>query len=137
MNWKRIWTGTLLAGVIYFALDFVINGIWLKPTWELVLLSGSIKTVKPYTTLPIIDFGIGFVLIWLYASARPRLGPGPKTALCMGTLAWFLLYVPLAFMQWFWFRLPTNIPITYLVAGLFQCWVSIYLAGWQYIERAP
>ena len=137
MNWKRIWTGTLLAGAVFCALDYVINSVLLKSTWEPLLLAGTIKAIQPYNNLPFIDFGIGFVLIWLYASARPRLGPGPKTALLMGTLAWFLLYAPLASAQWFWFRLPGNIPITYLIAGLLQCWVCIYLAGWQYIEKSP
>ena len=28
----------------------------------------------------------GFLLSWLYALARPRLGPGPKTALLMGSI---------------------------------------------------
>jgi len=139
MNRKRILSGGLLAGIVYLGLDYVINDVLLKSAWHEALASGYIKTLQPHTlpVITLIDLGIGFVLMWLYASARPRMGPGPKTALRMGTLAWFLLYVPAASAQWLWYQLPSNIPATYLVAGLLQCWISIYLAGWQYIEKAP
>jgi hypothetical protein len=32
----------------------------------------------------IVDFIFGFVIIWTYAAMRPRLGPGPKTAILAG-----------------------------------------------------
>jgi hypothetical protein len=139
MNWQRIWTGSLLAGLVFFTGDFIINHLLLGAQWKALMVAGYIKGVRAYTVpvLLLVDVGIGFVLMWLYALARPRLGPGPKTALTLGSLAWFLIYVPLAAHQFLWAQIPCVIPITLLIAGLVQCWISIYVAGWQYIERAP
>ena len=39
------------------------------------------------------SFVIGIVLAWLYAAIRPRLGPGPRTAVAAGVLVWFLAYL--------------------------------------------
>src|SRR5690606_34596624 len=33
---------------------------------------------------------LGVVMVWLYAVARPRLGPGPGTALRIGLAVWAL-----------------------------------------------
>ena len=35
---------------------------------------------------------LGVILVWLYAAVRPRLGPGPKTAVIVSVLVWFLAY---------------------------------------------
>jgi len=117
----------------------VRNHLLLGTEWHQLYLSGYLQQVKPYTVpvIGVMDFGIGFVLMWLYALARPRLGPGPKTALRMGSIAWFLFFVPRAMDQWMWYHVPIKIPVTYFFIGLLECWIAIYLAGWQYIEKAP
>jgi hypothetical protein len=38
-------------------------------------------------------FGLGLLMVWLYTAVRPRLGPGPKTAVCVGLLVWTLIYL--------------------------------------------
>ena len=35
-------------------------------------------------------FLLGILMVWLYAAVRPRLGPGPKTAVIVAVLAWFM-----------------------------------------------
>lgn len=139
MNWKRIWTGTLVAGLAFFGLDFVINHLILLSSWHEFGQAGHLKPRTPLIVpmLFLKDMGVGFVLTWLYALARPRLGPGPKTALTMGTIAWGLLYVPASIALWLFHPIANAVPLAYFCLGLLQCWICIYLAGWQYIERAP
>ena len=36
---------------------------------------------------------LGFITVWLYAAIRPRLGPGPKTAMCAGMIVWTCSYL--------------------------------------------
>jgi hypothetical protein len=36
---------------------------------------------------------LGFITVWLYAAMRPRLGPGPKTAMCAGLTVWTCSYL--------------------------------------------
>ena len=38
-------------------------------------------------------FGLGILLVWLYAAIRPRFGPGPGTAVCAGLIVWGLAYL--------------------------------------------
>lgn len=139
MNTKRLITGGLLAGLVLFFGDYLLNHVVLGTSWHALYESGYLQRVKSYTVplTGVLDFVIGFVLMWLYALARPRLGPGPKTALTMGGIAWFLVFVPRAYDQWMWYQIPASIPATYLLFGLIECWIATYLAGWQYIERAP
>src|SRR5262245_17949673 len=117
MNTKRIVTGGLLAGLVIFVGDYLLNHVFLNAYWNPLYASGYLHQVRPYT-VPVIalqDFGVGFVLMWLYALARPRLGPGPKTALIMSTLAWFLFFVPRVIEQWLWYAVPIQIPAVYFV----------------------
>ena len=139
MNWQRIRTGALLAGIAFFGFDYVINHLLLLTPWREFGAAGHLKPFHSYI-VPVLflkDLGIGFVLMWLYALARPRLGPGPKTALIMGTIAWSLMYVPTSIALWLFHPIAEIVPVTYFVVGLIQCWICIYLAGWQYIEKAP
>jgi hypothetical protein len=55
----------------------------------------------------------GIVLIWVYASIRPRLGAGVKTAVCAGVAVWILgtLIPNLSFM---------------VVTGLFAKHLALY-----------
>ncbi len=139
MNTKRIVTGGVLAGLGIFFLDWVIHGWLLGPTWKNLELVGITKSPQGYT-MPVIfvqELVVGLVLCWLYVLARPSLGPGPKTAFIMGTLAWLLLYLPYGITQWLWLTLPAKVGWVGTLGGLVQCWAATYVAGWQYIERAP
>ena len=139
MNWKRIWIGALLAGFAYFLIGGVIHHVLLAGAWQTLQQSGKMLSPKPSVVivLALQDLLIGFVLTWLYVLARPRLGPGPKTAIVMGSIAWVLLAVPTFVFQWLWMPWPAQIAWVELGGNLVRCWISIYLAGWQYIEKAP
>jgi hypothetical protein len=41
----------------------------------------SMSAVAPWI---VIDFVLGLLIVWTYAAMRPRLGPGPKTAVIAG-----------------------------------------------------
>jgi hypothetical protein len=40
----------------------------------------------------LLSLGLGVILVWLYAVVSPRLGRGPKTAVMVSLLVWFLAY---------------------------------------------
>ena len=132
-------TGGLLAGFVIFLLDWLIHGLILGPTWKELALVGIVKAPQSYTMAVIFtqEMIVGFVLCWLYVLARPSLGPGPKTALTIGTVAWLLLYLPYGITQWLWLTLPARVGWVTTVGGLLQCWAATYVAGWQYIDKAP
>src|SRR5688572_28965635 len=99
MNTKRMISGGLLAGLVMFFGDYLINHLILGSSWHALYESGYLQRVKPYTvpSAALLDFTVGFILMWLYVLARSRLGPGPKTAIVMGGIAWALNFVPRAY----------------------------------------
>ena len=84
MDWKRVLTGGLVAGVI-----INVSGIAMVPLvgkqMDMVLVD---RNLPPMSGGAMAYFGLmslvlGVFLVWLYAAARPWLGPGPKTAAMM------------------------------------------------------
>ena len=116
-----------------------MNHVVLIHYWRELVSQGHLLHARPYTVavFTLQDVGIGFALTLPYAMARPRLGPGPKKALIMGSFGWFLWAVPQSLFQWLWLPFPGAITVTFLIGSLLQCWVATYVAGWQYIEKAP
>jgi hypothetical protein len=89
INTGKVIAGGLLAGFVMSVLDM---------TWNFTVLAADMKAMvdqlrldpavltDPSYAIPwiVVDFVIGLVIIWTYAAMRPRLGPGPKTAILAG-----------------------------------------------------
>jgi len=96
INTKKVLIGGFVAGVVMNVIDWVVNGFILgarmkaesdafKPGMADQMMSGSM--VGSYIVM---DFILGFALIWTYAAIRPRFGPGIKTASYAAVLFWIL-----------------------------------------------
>lgn len=105
INGGRVIGGGLLAGVVINVVDGVTNGgilnaRWAEETKRLGIdMAGGAQSQSLAGWLTF-GFLCGIVLVWLYASIRPRYGPGPRTALIAGLAVWFI--TRLAFSAW-WF----------------------------------
>src|SRR6266545_69251 len=89
INTGKVIAGGLLAGFIMNVLDM---------TWNYTVLAADMKAMvdqlrldpavltDPSKAIPwiIVDFVLGLVIVWTYAAMRPRLGPGPRTAILAG-----------------------------------------------------
>jgi len=89
INTGKVIAGGLLAGFVMSVLDM---------TWNFTVLAADMKAMvdqlrldpavltDPSYAIPwiVVDFVIGLVIVWTYAAMRPRLGPGPKTAILAG-----------------------------------------------------
>ncbi len=122
INVSRVVLGGLVAGVVLNIGEFIFNGVLFAETIE-----ASVKELNlpPMTGSTIVWFLIAafifcLAMIWLYAAIRPRLGPGPKTAICAGLLAWTFGYL-----------VPT---IGFLAMGLFPRNLLIYGLVWSVFE---
>ncbi len=127
MNWKRIWTGAACAtGVIalfdFFTLRFGTSNFSLLGLTSVILLSEA--------------FVQGFFCSAFYAVARPRLGPGPKTAIIVGT-ALYLIKYGLGLIWMLAPGIPVSAAFLHVIIGWGKFVLATYLAGWQYIEKAP
>jgi hypothetical protein len=129
MNWKKIGTGTLLAVIVISLFNHTV--LWwnyMRPAAIGPSHFDSFKFELLYTLLT------AFLLAWLYAVARPRLGPGAKTAIAMGS-AGFLLS---SGAQWVIPRFlhdATAGDVIPLVLQWIKYVAATCAAGWQYMEK--
>jgi hypothetical protein len=134
MNWIRIWTGAAIAAAVLWFFDIgnlILTQRVLVP--EPNLMWGEVSSIAASLIVP--SLVTGFLLSWLYALTRPRLGPGPLTALVMGSIG-FAFANPHFFGLTIWMASPTGALIQMALLWL-KFAAATYLAGWQYIEKAP
>src|SRR5579871_6420984 len=91
INAGKVIAGGLVGGVVANVIDFIWNTTVMKA--DMVDLGkrfgmpdealNSFATAAPWL---IVDFIFGFVIVFTYAAMRPRLGPGPKTAMIAGLM---------------------------------------------------
>ena len=137
INAGRVVLGGLAAGVI-ISLGEWLASIVFAPQYDAMYQSMGVAEPGGSTLalFVVFTFLIGALLVWLYAAVRPRLGPGPRTALCAGFAVWFL--------AWLW---PTvswvaiggiDLTIWMLVAlmlwALVEVELSAVVGGWVYKE---
>jgi hypothetical protein len=93
INTAKVITGGLVAGIVFNLIDFVINGFMMRADYaanasRLGLDPASMETPAAMASWVIIDFILGFVVVFLYAAIRPRFGAGAKTAIFAGLILW-------------------------------------------------
>ena len=92
-NLARVFLGGLLAGLILNIFEYVLNGVVYASQGDgfAKMLGRQMRpSAIPFCVVSTFVMGIG--VVWLYAAARPRLGPGPKTAVLTGVAFWFFAY---------------------------------------------
>ena len=82
---KHVLLGGIAASVLLNACDWVTNNYILADQWQHFAQTHSVDTFlmggKSALAQQIaVDCIFGFLLAWLYAAIRPRLGPGASTA---------------------------------------------------------
>ena len=93
INLARVFLGGLLAGLILNIFEYVLNGVVFASQWndfEKMLGRQMRPGAVPFFVVASFVMGIG--VVWLYAAARPRLGPGAKTAALTGLAFWVFAY---------------------------------------------
>jgi len=138
INPTKVLMGGLAAGAVLAALDFAINNFILADAWERVLQARSVDLTTTggngeVVKFVLIDLLFGLLIVWVYAAIRPRLGPGPGTAV-KATLVVFgasalnmATFAPWMFSWDMFVRTAFLGAISMLVAG----WVG----GWVYSEE--
>jgi hypothetical protein len=136
MNYMRILIGGLVCGLILSIGEFVLNSVVLKAQMEEFVRKLGLTPPEPsaLVVLFVVTFLMGIFIVYLYAAIRPRYGPGPKTAICAGLLAWFCVYfynnavgLALGFI-------PVNVFVIAVVWGAVQYMLAALAGAWLYRE---
>ncbi len=136
INWARVLLGGLLAGVIINAAEFLVNGFVLGSDWEAAMkaLGRTGMGQSAYVVFVIWGFLAGICAIWLYAAARPRFGPGAKTAALTGFAFWIFSYALPTLGQWAFHLFPERLLIIGTLAGLVEVILASVAGAWLYKE---
>jgi len=137
-NWKRVFLGGLVAGIVFNIIQFATSVIYLNdifiPALE-ALNPNYQETTGSLIFWIVLNFVSGILVVWLYSAIRPRYGAGPKTALITGLFLWvmcpLIMYAIFGAMQLF--------PGTMLVVGsltdLVMFVVATLAGAWVYKEE--
>ncbi len=137
INWRRVFLGGLLAGVVLNLFEFVLHSIVLEEDWQAAFAAlgkpepGSGAIVIFVVTL----FAVGFLAIWLYAGIRPRYGPGPGTAICVGLVVWTLAYLVPTLGNIAMGIFPTGLMLLSTAVGLVEVPLATLAGAWTYKEE--
>jgi hypothetical protein len=125
INKQKVVVGGLAGGIVAVVLDGLINGLLLSGTWETAMtalnpaIGANMERTSTIIGFWITDIVYGILLVLLYASIRPRFGPGAGTALKAAVIAWLIggvAWGSLAVMGIFTWNL-------FILGGL--CWLVV------------
>ena len=136
MNVGGVIKGGLLAGLVINLGETVLNVFLVADSWEGVqAVIGFEQTGADIAIKVLMGFLIGIAGVWLYAAARPRLGPGPESAFRIGLVVWFF--------AWFWQNVslmtlgdlfPMELLLISTVWTLFETPLAVMAGAWLYSE---
>src|SRR5687767_14383957 len=137
MNYGRVILGGLVAGLIMNAGEFLLNAV--------ILHNAMVEWAKAHN-LPEdpgpsflvaavgLTFVLGIVMVWLYALIRPRLGPGPKTAIVAALIMWFGICLYCGIIYGLALEQPANMMAIGIVWCLGEYVIAAIAGAWLYKE---
>ncbi len=136
INMGKVVIGGLLAGLVLNIGEFLLNDFVLGSQMKDFMVTH--RFAEPGTNFMIIAVGLtflmGIVLVLTYAMIRPRLGPGVKTAIIAGLLAWFGVYFYSGVINGVLFGIPMGTMMMVIVWGLVQYAIAAVAGAWLYKE---
>jgi hypothetical protein len=95
IRWSRVVTGGLVAGLIINIGETILNVPLAGEELAQALQARNLPPVggAAIAYFVVMCFLLGILIVWMYAAVRPRLGPGPRTAMIVAVAAWFMTIV--------------------------------------------
>jgi hypothetical protein len=137
INIGRVFLGGLLAGLVMNIGEFLLNGVFLaEPMKEEFSRLGlppepSGKTISVWVLL---TFILGIAIVYIYAMIRPRSGPGLRSALWAGLIAWFFVYFYVGLSYHAMGLWSMGLTVIAMVWGLFEYTIGAIAGAWLYRE---
>jgi hypothetical protein len=95
INYAGVLKGGVVAALIMLVSEAVLNVPIIGVQMDLELAARNLPPVSAgaFGVFSILTLLLGFLTVWLYAAIRPRLGPGPRTAMVAGLVVWATTYL--------------------------------------------
>lgn len=139
MNRGRIVMGGLLGGLVFFVVSILVNVVVLADRYKILIDAGVMRADPRGAFMavhPLLLLLAGIGLTWLYAAARPRLGPGPRSALQVGLLAGLVTSLPSNFAQFAWTHAGGYVSMWWTIEMAVGCSLATLAGAWVYREEA-
>ena len=137
MNYGRVILGGLVAGLVLNIGEFLFNGVIMASAMREWFQSHNLPTEPTptfFVAATVLTFLLGIVMVWLYALIRPRLGPGPKTAVVVALLMWFGICIYCGIIYALLLQQPMNLIAIAAAYGLVEYIVGAIAGAWVYKE---
>jgi hypothetical protein len=136
INVGRWIAGGIVAGVIMWVVEGAASIVYMGDM-EAALEAhglGMELTAGVMALTVVVSLVAGLVLVFLYVAARPRFGPGPKTAVIVAIAMWIGGYL-LSLVGYQMIGLyPSSMLIMWGLIGLIEMIVASVVGGWVYRE---
>ena len=138
VNYGRLILGTIVAGVFYFICDGLIHGQLLGQYHMAAVVKVNPNPTADntaYIYFALFDLGKALVAMLVYVAARARCGPGPKTAVWAGLVAWLATEV-VSSIQWMPFPFyEKSFHVKVMALTLLPMVIGAVLGAWLYKEQ--
>jgi hypothetical protein len=134
INMGRVLLGGLIAGIVLNIGEFLLNGVLLADAMKQDFLRLNLPPDPGGNFIAkavVATFILGIAITFLYAAIRAQFGPGVKTAVYAGLLAWFftILYPGVIYsalgligMNLFWIGLGWGL-VEYVIGAVAGAWL--------------
>ncbi len=136
INVNRWLLGGVAAGAVMWVLEGLASVFYMADMEAAMTAHGLAMnmTVTTWVLTSLVSLISGLVLVFLYAAARPRFGPGPKTAAKMAVVFWLGGYL-LSLAGYHMMGLfPDRMLVLWALIGLVEMVVAAIVGGWVYRE---
>jgi hypothetical protein len=128
--------GVLAAIVIYVIEGFMAAKVWVGPV-SAILAEHNLNTGMSsgaYLAYAILCLLVGLVLIFFYAAARTRFGPGVRTAVIVSIMLYLGGFVPGLIDHHVLGLYPDDLLVKWGVQGLVEMVIAGVAGAWVYKE---
>jgi hypothetical protein len=136
INVGRWLAGGVLAGIVTFVIEGIASVFYMEEMEAALAARGlSMEMTGAIWVLTIlVSLILGLVLVFFYAAARPRFGPGPKTAVLVAAFLWFGGYLLSLIGYYISGIYPGGMLMKWGVVGLVEMILAALAGGWVYRE---
>jgi len=139
INLGRALLGGLVAGLVISIGNFLINRVLLRDAMNTEFARLHVR--EPGTDFiakaVVLTFILGIAIVYLYAAIRPRFGPGVKTAICAGLMAWFFVFLYTRVLLGMVLGMPVDLIVKRTLLGLIVYSIGAVAGAWLYKEKSP
>lgn len=129
--------GGIAAGALIWVLEGVASMMYMDQL-EAALAAHDLAMEMSAGTMVltvVVSLLVGLTLVFFYAAARPRFGPGPRTAILVAVVFWIGGFL-VALLGYAMIGLyPGGLLVKWGVVGLLEVVVATLLGGWIYREE--